>query len=169
MLGETLSAPPPANSASSKGRRLPKSLLYSIFARIGGSGLDTDAFETLRASYHGGFLGKAIAYDNRQKEIPASLIHSLRRHPVPLISFFDRPYYYGAKKKYLDWIASRHLATGRYDLFHSWSGDCLRSLRVAKQRGIPSIVEIPTWHRDGGKNKVERRKIADAAGTSRGL
>jgi len=135
-------------------------MLYSIFARIGGSGLDTDAFETLRASYRGGFLGKAIAYDNRQKEIPASLIHSLRWHPVRLISFLDRPYYYGAKKKYLDWIASRHLAAGSYDLFHSWSGDCLRSLRVAKRHGIPSVVEIPTWHRDGGKEKVSRPKVA---------
>jgi glycosyltransferase involved in cell wall biosynthesis len=135
-------------------------LLYSIFARIGGSGLDTDAFETLRASYRGGFLGKAIAYDNRQKEIPASLIHSLRWHPVRLISFLDRSYYYGAKKKYLDWIASRHLATGRYDLFHSWSGDCLRSLEVAKRQRIASVVEIPTWHRDGGKEKVARSESA---------
>jgi glycosyltransferase involved in cell wall biosynthesis len=130
---------------------LPKHLLYSIFARIGGSGLDTDAFETLRASHRGGFLGRAIAYDNRQSEIPSRLIYSLRWHPVRLISFLDRPYYYGAKKKYLDWVASRHLATGRYDLFHSWSGDCLQSLRVAKKMGIPSIVEIPTWHRDRGK------------------
>ena len=78
---------------------LPKQLLYSIFARIGGSGLDTDAFEALRASYRGGFLGKAIAYDNRQKEIPRRFIHSLRWHPVRLISFLDRPYYYGAKKE----------------------------------------------------------------------
>jgi glycosyltransferase involved in cell wall biosynthesis len=131
-------------------------LLYSIFARIGGSGLDTDAFETLRASYRGGFLGRAVAYDNRQSEIPARYIHSLRWHPVRLISFLDRPYYYGAKKKYLDWIASRHLATGRYDLFHSWSGDCLQSLRVARKRGIPSIVEIPTWHRDRGKVGADR-------------
>jgi glycosyltransferase involved in cell wall biosynthesis len=130
---------------------LPKNLLYSIFARIGGSGLDTDAFETLRASHRGGFLGRAIAYDNRQTEIPSRLIYSLRWHPVRLISFLDRPYYYGAKKKYLDWVASRHLATGRYDLFHSWSGDCLQSLRVTKKLGIPSIVEIPTWHRDRGK------------------
>lgn len=114
----------------------------------------------MRASYRGGFLGKAIAYGNRQQEIPASLIHSLRWHPVRLISFLDRPHYYGAKKKYLDWIASRHLATGRYDLFHSWSGDCLRSLQVAKHHRIPSIVEIPTWHRDGGKEKVERPKSA---------
>jgi len=135
-------------------RLLPRSLLYSIFARIGGAGLDTDAFEALRASYRGGFLGQAIAYDNRQKEIPARFIHSLRWHPVRLISFLDRPYYYAAKKKYLDWIASRQLATGRYDFFHSWSGDCLQSLRVAKKKKIPSLIEIPTWHRDRAIGKV---------------
>src|SRR5437868_10118395 len=139
---------------------LPQRLLYSIFARIGGAGLDTDSFEALLASYRGGFLGRAIAYDNRQTEIPARFIYSLRWHPVRLISFLDRPYYYGAKKKYLDWIASRHLATGRYDLFHSWSGDCLQSLRVAKRLGIPSIVEIPTWHRDRGKVAGERAPSA---------
>src|SRR5205085_10866017 len=156
MVGETLNAPPPLQAATRDVRTLPKSLLYSIFARIGGTGLDTDAFETLRASHRGGFLGRAIAYDNRQNEIPAHLIYSLRWHPVRLISFLDRPYYYGAKKKYLDWIAARHLATGRYDLFHSWSGDCLQSLRVARKLGIPSIVEIPTWHRDRGKIAGER-------------
>jgi hypothetical protein len=102
MPSETLNAPAPSASVTLAGRTLPRNLLYSIFARIGGSGLDTDAFETLRASYRGRFLGKAVAYDNRQKEIPASLIHSLRWHPVRLISFLDRPYYYGAKKKYLD-------------------------------------------------------------------
>ena len=169
MQGETLNVSPPARLASPAARLLPRSLLYSIFARIGGSGLDTDAFETLRASYRGGFLGRAIAYDNRQNEIPASFIHSLRWHPVRLISFFDRPYYYGAKKKYLDWIASRHLATGRYDLFHSWSGDCLRSLQIAKQRHIPSIVEIPTWHRDGGKTKVGRLDVPESTSNARGF
>ncbi|MBA2623039.1 MAG: glycosyltransferase family 4 protein [Chthoniobacterales bacterium] len=150
MLGETLNAPlaAPLQDAA---RQLPRHLLYSIFARIGGSGLDTDAFEALRASHRGGFLGKAVAYDNRQKEIPPALIYSLRWHPVRLISFLERPYYYGAKKKYLDWIVSRQLATGRYDLFHSWSGDCLESLRVARKLGVPSLVEIPTWHRDRGK------------------
>ncbi len=150
MPGETLNAPP-LPVATEPPRKLPRHLLYSIFARIGGSGLDTDAFEALRASHRGGFLGKAVAYDNRQKEIPARFIHSLRWHPVRLISFLDRPYYYGAKKKYLDWIASRQLETGRYDLFHSWSGDCLQSLRVAKRRRIPSLIEIPTWHRDRGR------------------
>src|SRR5213082_856882 len=169
MLGETLNAPALSRPVAPVARTLPRHLLYSIFARIGGSGLDTDAFESLRASYRGGFLGRAIAYDNRQNEIPASFIHSLRWHPVRLISFLDRPYYYGAKKKYLDWIASRHLATGRYDLFHSWSGDCLRSLQVAKQLGIPSIVEIPTWHRDVGKAKVGRPEIAKSTSSASGF
>src|SRR6267378_508819 len=145
---------------------LPRQLLYSIFARIGGSGLDTDAFETLRASYRGGFLGKAVAYDNRQREIPKRFIHSLRWHPVRLISFLERPYYYGAKKKYLDWIASRHLESGRYDFFHSWSGDCLQSLRVAKRKKIPSLIEIPTWHRDRATGKVGADKVRSTITTS---
>src|ERR1051325_1366970 len=112
MLGETLNPPAPAIRREPVARTLLKRLLYSIFARIGGSGLDTDAFETLRASQRGGFLGKAVAYDNRQTEIPASKIDSLRWHPVRLLSFLESPYYYGAKKKYLDWIAARHLASG---------------------------------------------------------
>lgn len=141
---------------------LPKSLLYSIFARIGGPGLDTDSFEALRASYRGGFLGKAVAYDNRQSEIPARLIQSLRWHPVRLISFLDRPYYYGAKKKYLDWIASRHLETGRHDFFHSWSGDCLATLRVAKKKKIASLIEIPTWHRDRATGNTPQPTRSDA-------
>ncbi len=154
-------------------RVLPRNLLYSIFARIGGHGLDTDSFEALRASYHGKFLGKAVAYDNRQNEIPAQFIQSLRWHPVRLLSFVGRPHYYGAKKKYLDWIASRHLETGRYDFFHSWSGDCLESLRTAKRKNIPSLIEIPTWHRgsqrteDRGQRTEDRKnwKVAAVVGT----
>jgi glycosyltransferase involved in cell wall biosynthesis len=162
MLGETLNAPAPSSLPPAP-RILPRHLLYSIFARIGGAGLDTDSFEALRASYRGGFLGRAVAYDNRQTEIPARFIYSLRWHPVRLISFLDRPYYYGAKKKYLDWIASRQLATGRYDFFHSWSGDCLHSLRTAKKRGIASLIEIPTWHRDRATGKVGRPATAARA------
>ena len=114
-----------------------------------------DAFETLRASHRGGFLGCAVAYDNRQTEIPADLIYSLRWHPVRLISFLDRPYYYGAKKKYLDWIAARQLATGRYELV----SQLVRRLspnapRRPTKMGIPSTSRDPDlasgpWKIDG--------------------
>jgi glycosyltransferase involved in cell wall biosynthesis len=167
MREDQTRAPEPAESgpATAPTRVFPKSLLYSIFARIGGHGLDTDSFEALRASYRSHFLGKAVAYDNHQTEIPGQFIYSLRWHPVRLLSFLDRPYYYGAKKKYLDWIAARLLRTGRYDFFHSWSGDCLESLRVAKDKRIPSLIEIPTWHRkdqksDVGSERSEKRSIS---------
>src|SRR3954465_7894971 len=85
-------------------RLLPRQLLYSIFARIGGAGLDTDSFEALLASYRGGFLGRAVAYDNRQTEIPARYIMSLRWRPIRLLSFLGSRHYYAAKKRYLDHV-----------------------------------------------------------------
>src|SRR5207237_8347138 len=59
-------------------------------------------------------------------------------------------------KKSLAWFASRELGTGQYALFPSWPGDCLGSLRVAQRKGIASIVEIPTWHRDFAERVAQR-------------
>ncbi len=145
---------------------LPQRLLYSISARLGGYGLDSDSFEALRASHRAGILAKAVAYDNRQREIPRALITSLRWHPVRLLSFLGSAHYYGAKKHALDRFTRGQLPRGAFDLFHSWSGDCLLTLREARARGIPSVLEIPTWHRNKGKikpalTKTEREKLAD--------
>jgi glycosyltransferase involved in cell wall biosynthesis len=146
------------HSSSVPGSDRPKRLLYSISARIGGSGLDSDSFEALRAAHREGFLGRAVAYGNRQSEIPKTLIENLRWNPVRLLSFLGSKYYYGAKKHALDRVAARRLASGKFDLFHSWSGDCVRSLRVCQQLGIPSVLEIPTWHRNKGKIKPDLTK-----------
>ena len=132
---------------------LPSSVLYSSGARFGGSGLDTTSLEGSLASHRAGILGKAIGYANNQNEIPAAKIQSLAWHPVRALSFLDSRQYYGAKRRYVDWVASRKLATGKFDCFHGWSGDCMRSLMVARQNRIPSIVDIPTWHRNKGRDK----------------
>jgi glycosyltransferase involved in cell wall biosynthesis len=125
---------------------LPQRLLYATSARIGGIGLDLVADEQLKAPLRGGFLGRAIAYRNRSTEIPADKVRSLRYEPVRLLSFLDRPYYYGAKRRYADRIAAREMRTGRYDFFHGWSGDALSALRAARDLGLPSVLDIPTWH-----------------------
>jgi glycosyltransferase involved in cell wall biosynthesis len=137
-------------------RRQPRSLLYSIAAGIGGSGLDQVAAESLRAAVGGNFLGRAIAYDLRATDIPRSRVELLQRHPVKLLSFLDREHYMGAKKHALDHRAARRLADGRHDLLHTWSGDCIESLRAAERLGIPSVLEIPTWHRNKGRVKKDR-------------
>jgi len=135
-------------------KELPRNLLYSIAADIGGIGLPMTAIEGLRASHRNGFLGKAIAYGIHQDEIPRKKIRSLKRHPVRLLANFNRDTYYGARKQYLDWITSRELGRGDYDCFHGWSGDSLRTLIRARQKDVPSMIEIPTWHRNKFKTKT---------------
>jgi len=126
----------------------PRNVLYATAARIGAVGLDAVACETLRGIEDR--LGKAIAFGVRAPGFDRSKIVTLGWHPVRLLSNLDRKYYYAAKKKALDRVASRMIRRGNFDLFHGWSGEALRSLRVAKELGIPSILEIPTWHRHKG-------------------
>ena len=135
-----------AQNATVGGLREPRSLLYSVNARIGGYGRDLNAHESLLLADERGFLGKAIGYDNLQRDISPRYIMSLHWHPVRLLSTQPSALYDDAKKKYVDWIAAGQLKTRRYDLFHGWSGNSVRSLRVAKKRGIPSVLEIPLWH-----------------------
>ncbi len=97
-----------------------------------------------------------MAFGGRREEIPAGCFRSLRWHPVRLLSGLGSEYYYGAKKHALDAAAARELTRGGYDLFHGWSGECVRSLREVQARGIPSLIEIPTWHRHKGKAKPTR-------------
>lgn len=131
-------------------------LLYATSARLGGSGLDAVALESTRVAYRAGMLGRVLTFENRQGEIPSELIRSLRMNPVRLLSGLGSEYYYGAKKHALDRQAARELQRGDYTLFHTWSGECVESLRVARERGIPSLIEIPTWHRNKGKAKPAR-------------
>jgi hypothetical protein len=126
----------------------PRHVLYATSARIGGVGLDSVAHETLRGIKDQ--LGMALAYANRASDLDPHKIRTLRWHPVRLFSNLERKYYYGAKKKTLDRVASRFLRKGSFDLFHGWSGEALLSLRVAKEIGIPSVLEVPTWHRHKG-------------------
>jgi len=128
---------------------LPQSVLYSTSARIGGVGLDAVAHETLRGIQRE--LGLAIAYGNRAPDLDATKIVSLQWHPVRLLSNLERKYYYNAKKKVVDRVAVRYLRTSTYDLFHGWAGDALHSLRTTKELGIPSLLEIPTWHKHQGR------------------
>jgi glycosyltransferase involved in cell wall biosynthesis len=128
---------------------LPRSVLYAISARIGGIGLDLVALETIRGIQP--HLGKAISYGVHAPDIDRRKMKTLRFHPVRLLSNLESKYYYAAKKRAVARVAAQFLRTGRFDLFHVWSGEALSGLRVAKSLGIPSLLEIPTWHRQKGK------------------
>lgn len=144
------------NRLRSADLELPHHILYATSARIGGSGLDAVAAQSLIAAHRGGLLRRALAFENRQGEVPAELIRCLNWHPVRFLSALKSEFYYGAKKHALDRAAARELATGGYDFFHGWSGESVRTLREARRLGIPSMIEIPTWHRNKGKVKPTR-------------
>ena len=130
-------------------------ILYATSARIGGPGLDAVALESLRALENARLDWRALAFENRS-DLPDARISTLRWHPVRLLSGLGSEAYYGAKKHALDRSAAQRLARGPWKMFHGWSGECARSLRVARRRGIPSLIEIPTWHRHKGKTKPLR-------------
>lgn len=149
--------------------KLPEALLYATSAGLGGSGLDTTSLEGALASWRKGILAEAICYPNRQQEIPDHMVRSLQYHPVRLLSCLGSKDYYAAKKQYLDWQASRRLSSGRFDFFHGWSGESLRSLIEARLRNIPSVMDIPTWHRNKGVIKsAETRTEREARLQDRG-
>jgi glycosyltransferase involved in cell wall biosynthesis len=133
--------------------RFPTSLLYAINTKIGAHGLGIPALETLKLSYSEGFLGKAVCWGNLSDAIPNELVRSLRTHPARLLSWMNRKYYNPLKRRAIAHIAMQEIATGRYDCFHGWSGESLGALREAKKRGIPTLLDIPTCHRDKGKRK----------------
>lgn len=139
--------PPPGRDA------LPASLLYATSSGFGGVGLDSTSFEGALASMRSGFLREVVCFANNQREIPRSAVRSLQCHPVRALSCLGSRDYYAAKKKYADWIAARRLRKGGFDCFHGWSGDCFRSLIEARSLGIPSVIDIPTWHRNKGRQK----------------
>lgn len=130
-------------------------ILYATSARIGGPGLDAVALETLRALEGASLDWHGLAFENRS-EIPNARITTLRWHPVRLLSGLGSEYYYGAKKHALDRAAAQRLKRGLWKFFHGWSGESVRTLRVARERGIRSLIEIPTWHRHKGKTKPIR-------------
>ncbi|TLD70866.1 glycosyltransferase family 4 protein [Phragmitibacter flavus] len=129
--------------------------------------MNTTSLEGALASWRGGFLGEAVCYSVQQMEIARSRIRSLQYHPARLFSFLDSQDYYAVKKRYLDWMASRRLQMGGFDFFHGWSGECFETLVEARLLGVPSVMDVPTWHRNKGAVKStetlkERRaRVAD--------
>jgi glycosyltransferase involved in cell wall biosynthesis len=146
---------------------LPQRLLYATSAGLGGTGLDSTSLEGARAAHRAGFMGRALCFDVGQCDVRP--VKSLNWHPVRLLSCLGSEDYYAAKKRYVDWVAGRELRAGAYDAFHGWSGDCFQSLVEARMKGVPTVMDIPTWHRNKGvakrgetkSERAERLALAD--------
>ena len=155
MVGETLNAPPPDARRVEPPRDFCRSICSTRSSRGSAArGWIRMLLKLCALRSAADFSGKAIAYDNRQTEIPAAQIESLRWHPVRLLSFLDSPLLLRREEKIsrLDRVAPSR--ERRYDLFHSLVGrlPALAPHGAEQRASLPSL-EIPTWHRDRGKVK----------------
>lgn len=148
---------------------LPKRLLYATAAGLGGTGLDSTSLEGALASHQAGILKRVLCFGIGTQAIPGQHIRSLNWHPARLLSWLESEEYYGAKKRYVAAIAALELRRGGYDAFHGWSGDCFDALVEARLKGLPTVIDIPTWHRNKGAAKGgETRSEREARLASRG-
>ena len=138
---------PEAVLGQQKPARLPKGLLYATSAAIGGTGLDSTSLEGVLAGHYSGSLQRVLSFGCNRNALPSK---SMQWHPVRALAHLPSEEYYAAKKRYTGWLAAHELRRGGYDAFHGWSGDCFHALIEARSRDIPSVIDIPTWHRNKG-------------------
>ena len=149
-MGLPISFTPEAVLGQPKPARLPQSLLYATSAAIGGTGLDSTSLEGVLAGHYSGSLQRVLSFGCNRDALPSK---SMQWHMVRALAHLPSEEYYAAKKRYTSWLAAHEMRRGGYDAFHGWSGDCFHALIEARLRDIPSVIDIPTWHRNKGTLK----------------
>ncbi len=122
-------------------------VLYSIAARLGASGIGHIAHQAALGIYREGWLERLFVSSNAQSIIPGELIRQwgLPGRAARYLAAHDATglLYYAEGILFDEWVAAS-MPPG--DLFHGWNGSCLRSLHLARQRGMVAVVERASSH-----------------------
>jgi glycosyltransferase involved in cell wall biosynthesis len=121
-------------------------VIYSFPLRLGVSGIGTTAWHQVagltelgvEVTLYCGSLEKPLR--NVQRVVETMRIAHL---PLPYRVFGDNRSF-----RFHDWRVSRAIASARnrYDVFHGWPLGSLRTLGVARRRGIRTFLERPNTH-----------------------
>lgn len=116
-------------------------VFYTTASRLGGTGLANVAHQAAWAAHEAGCLEKVLCYGNRQSEVPPEFVSRIWFQPAKIFSSLPSRYYYSMKRMWLDWRASHWLSGNQVDIFHGWTHESLQTLRLARKKGIFSIVD----------------------------
>ena len=151
---------------------LPGRVLYAIASVIGGHGLGATSSESILAMKRAGILGGAVGFAVEDERLRGIGCRTLRWHLSRLAGVwpgrgFDQAM--AERKRAVQEKAASWLRGGEFDLFHGWSGEARLPMIEARRRGVPSVLDIPTWHRDKGRRKpyytrAERERALSGAG-----
>lgn len=122
-------------------------VLYSIAARLGASGIGHIAHQAALGIHRAEWLERLFVSSNAQSIIPGALIRQwgLLGRAVRYLAAHDATglLYHAEGMLFDDWVA---MGMPIGDLFHGWNGSCLRSLRLARRRGMVTVVERASSH-----------------------
>lgn len=121
--------------------------IYSIDARLGGSGIGYTAYRATEGLYREGILKALFVSSNAQQSIPSRFIRQwdLLGRTLKYLGSQDRSglIYYLEGLLFDAWV-SLQLPAG--DIFHGWLSFSLRSLQRAKAKGMVTVVECASTH-----------------------
>lgn len=120
-------------------------VLYSIGARVGGGGLSLVAGQAIDALVKNQMLEKALCYGT-SRGYPSDHLTRLYFQPAKLFSHLPSKYYYRMKREWMDWRTSHYLKSSSANIYHGWTHESLRSIRVAKSKGMLTILERGNPH-----------------------
>jgi glycosyltransferase involved in cell wall biosynthesis len=123
------------------------SVLYATGVRFAGGGVGRVTYHAVRGLYRNGLLRRLLCGSYVATEIPRERIRSLGL-PSRLLrkaAVYDRSRTLSLlDAKLFDWWMSQRLEQA--DLFHSWIGFGLQSLKRSKAAGLLTSVECPSCH-----------------------
>jgi glycosyltransferase involved in cell wall biosynthesis len=124
-------------------------VLYAIGERIGGQGLALVAQKAGEILFKNKMLESLLCYGYGKKNnspIKIKQMHRIYFQPAKVFSFLPARYYYTMKRRWMDVMSSFYLRNSKANIFHGWTHSALRSIPIAKKRGMVTIVERGNSH-----------------------
>lgn len=130
-------------------------IFYSIAAKIGGRGLSQVAEKAGFAIEKSGQLEQLVCYGKKVSS-ELSKINQIFFQPFKIFSFLPSKYYYSMKRYWLDVRASYFLKKSNANIFHGWTHESLKSIKVAKSKGMLVVLERGNPHPLFSKKTLEK-------------
>ena len=124
-------------------------VVYSVATRFGGSGIGTTAYNAAFGIYKAGILERVSCSSKVARSIPLNLIHSTGVSFFENIPLLPSSFQWLFKDVAHDFLTSRlidSMSLGAHDILHVWNGHGLYCLKVAKRKGLRSVVERASSH-----------------------
>lgn len=120
-------------------------VFYSISAKVGGHGLSLVAQKAGEILEKNKMLEQLLCYGIKGN-VDISNINRIYFQPAKFFSFLPSKYYYSMKRLWVDYRAASLLKKSHAKIFHGWTHESLLAIKIAKSKGMITILERGNPH-----------------------